>query len=904
MPLSWNEIRSRSIEFVKEWEGESRERAEKDSFWNDFFNVFGISRRRVATFEEPVKKLSQNYGFIDLFWKGKLLIEHKSKGKDLNKAYTQAIDYFAGLKERDLPKYILVSDFDRFKLYDLDEKIDKSFSLHELPDNIQLFGFIAGYEKRVIRDEDPVNIEAAEKMGILHDKLKEVGYDGHQLEILLVRLLFCMFADDTGIFNRDIFRAYIDEHTKEDGSDLAMHLAQIFQIMDTPLKKRQSNLDEVLNEFPYVNGELFSEPIRLAYFDSSMREILLDAGALDWGEISPAIFGSMFQAAMNPKERRNLGAHYTSEKNILKVIKPLFLDDLWEEFEKIKNNDRLLSVFHDKIANLNFLDPACGSGNFLIITYRELRKLELEILRRLRKDGQAVLDVRMLLKVSISQFYGIEIDDFAAKVAEVAMWLIEHQLNEQLSLEFGQNVINLPLSGSVNVKGANALLIPWSELIGISSLDYILGNPPFIGAAMKNAAQKEDMQKVFGTAIAHGKLDYVSAWYYKGMLAITENRNLKLAFVSTNSVCQGEQVPLLWQILEREELEISFAHRTFEWTSEAKGKAAVHCIIIGISQPSPKIKQLYDYETVRSEAFKIDTPNITPYLTTGSSTLISKRSTPLSNVPKLVRGNIPYDDGHLLMTEMEKVEILNREPQLQQFVRKYGGAYEMLNNKWRYCFWLKDADLDLIKNSAILKSRIEEVLAFRKGAKSKSVKSKQSTPTLFGDIRQPHSDYLMIPRVSSHRRYYLPIAYEDSSTILADSAYGLPEATKVHFAILSSKMHNCWLRIVAGRLKSDYRYSATIVFNNFPFPKTLSQSQNQQLTSLATEILEIRSSYVEASLATLYDPTYMPPNLSKAHQKLDRVVDLTYSKRTFKTERERIEFLFKLYEEISAPLLS
>ena len=427
MSLSWNEIKQRAIAFSKKWEDESSEDAEAKSFWDDFFNVFGISRRRVATFEHSVKKLDTKQGFIDLLWKGVILVEHKSRGKSLDKAFQQAKDYFSGLKEHELPKYILVSDFARFRLYDLDTDETKEFELKDFVNHVHLFGFMAGYEKRVYKDEDPVNIQAAELMGELHDRLKDVGYTGHDLEVYLVRLLFCLFADDTSIFNKGIFREYVDHHTKEDGSDLAMHIASIFQVLNTPPDRRLKNLDENLAQFPYVNGKLFEEAVQLAAFDRKMREILLKACAFDWGKISPAIFGSMFQAVMNPTERRNLGAHYTSEKNIQKLIKPLFLDDLYIEFEKAKGSKGKLEELHKKIANLHFLDPACGCGNFLIITYRELRDLEILILLELRKTGQLVTDVSSIIQVDVDQFAGIEYDEFAVRVAEVAMWLIDHQ---------------------------------------------------------------------------------------------------------------------------------------------------------------------------------------------------------------------------------------------------------------------------------------------------------------------------------------------------------------------------------------------------------------------------------------------------------------------------------------------
>ncbi|MFN9259688.1 DNA methyltransferase, partial [Microcystis sp.] len=510
MPLSWNEIKNRAIAFQKEWQGETSEKAESQSFWNEFFHVFGISQRRVASFEQPIKKADNKQGFIDLLWKGTILVEHKSKGKDLEKATQQAKDYFPNLKEHELPRYILVSDFQRFKLYDLDSGNQWEFELSNFVDNVHLFDFIAGYEKRVYKDEDPVNLQAAELMGKLHDCLKEIGYMGHDLEVYLVRLLFCLFADDTGIFNKGIFWEYIDLHTKEDGSDLAMHIDAIFQVLNTPEEKRLKNLDENLTQFPYINGKLFEESLPLAAFDSKMRVMLLEACAFDWGKISPAIFGSMFQAVMNPKERRNLGAHYTSEKNIQKVIKPLFLDDLHREFEKVKGNRNKLLEFHKKIANLYFLDPACGCGNFLIITYRELRDLEILVLQELDKTGQLVTDISTIIQVDVNQFAGIEYDEFAVRVAEVAMWLIDHQMNIKVSNTFGQYFVRLPLNKAAKIVNGNALRIDWEEIVSKEKLNFILGNPPFVGKQLQNADQKADMNHVLGDIKGAGVLDYVT----------------------------------------------------------------------------------------------------------------------------------------------------------------------------------------------------------------------------------------------------------------------------------------------------------------------------------------------------------------------------------------------------------
>tara|TARA_R110001592_G_scaffold85976_3_gene253792 strand:+ start:1604 stop:4321 length:2718 start_codon:yes stop_codon:yes gene_type:complete len=903
MALSWNEIKDRALKFSNEWADETKERAEKDSFWNEFFNVFGISRRRVATFEEPVKKLSGNQGFIDLFWKGTLLVEHKSKGKNLDKAFEQATDYFPGLKEHELPKYILVSDFDKIKLFDLDEGTESEFHVSELYKNVKLFGFIAGYQKRTFKEEDPVNIKAAELMGKLHDQLEEFGYEGHHLEVYLVRLLFILFADDTSIFEKDIFKEFLDLKTNEDGSDLGALMAQFFQVLNTPKEKRLKNLDDHLNQFPYVNGKLFEETLPIASFNSKMRSILLEASALDWGKISPAIFGSLFQSVMNPEERRNLGAHYTSEKNIFKLIKPLFLDELREEFERVKSSSKKLKEFHHKLSTLRFLDPACGSGNFLIITYRELRLLEIDILRELFKKGERVLDVASILWLDVDQFYGIEYDEFASKIAEVAMWLIDHQMNMLVSEEFGQYFARLPLKKAAKIVHGNSLRIEWKNVVPKKELSYIIGNPPFVGAAMKDKTQIEDMSLVFDKTINYGKLDYVAAWYYLAAKYIS-NTNIEAAFVSTNSVSQGEQVSILWyEILVNLGLTINFAHRTFNWKNDAKGKAAVHCVIIGFSLKE-KPKKIYDYYDINGEPDELIVRNINPYLVNGENIFIDKTRIPICNTQKMIRGNIPYDDGNLLLSLNEKEELIKTNPELNNLIKRYGGSFEMLNEKWRYCFWLKDVNPSLIKKSSVLIDRINKCKSFRESTKSKSVNSKASTPYLFGDIRQPENDYLLIPRVSSHKRKYLPIGYISKETILADSAYGLPNATKYQFGILQSLMHNVWIRTVAGKLKSDYRYSNNLVYNNYPWPFEPSEKNKQKVEQKGQKILDIRSEFSESSLADLYHPLAMPSKLVKAHQELDKAVDLCYRPRAFVNENTRIEYLFDLYNQYSEPLLN
>jgi hypothetical protein len=496
LTISWNEIRARAIAFSKEWEDETNEHAEAKSFWDGFFTVFGVPRRRVATFEERVHTIDGKDGFIDLLWKGTILVEHKSKGKNLDRAFQQAKDYFPGIVDNDLPQYILVSDFARFRLYDLDESKQYEFALEELPDKIHLFGFMSGYQKQLYPPQDPVNIKAAEAMGRLHDQLKAVNYAGHELEVYLVRLLFCLFADDTGIFEKSAFREYIEKKTKPDGSDLAAHMAVLFDVLNTPTEQRLLNLDEDLNSFPYVDGGLFADRLRLAAFDSLMRKQLIDCAALDWSRISPAIFGSLFQSVKNPQERRELGAHYTEEKNILKVVRTLFLDELLEEFERSKNNPKRLDQLHQRISKMKFLDPACGCGNFLVIAYRELRLLELEILK-IKQKGQQVLDIEHLSKVNVDQFYGLEIEDFPAQIAQVALWLMDHQMNVMVSSAFGLYYVRLPLTKRPGVYCVNALETDWTEIVRPAELTYILGNPPFIGSKLMNDGQRKDMKAVF-----------------------------------------------------------------------------------------------------------------------------------------------------------------------------------------------------------------------------------------------------------------------------------------------------------------------------------------------------------------------------------------------------------------------
>ncbi len=653
MPLSWNEIKSRATAFSKEWQSESREDAEAKSFWDAFFNVFGITRRRIASFEEPVKKSDDKGGFIDLLWRGQLLVEHKSRGKSLDKAFTQAKDYFPGLKERDLPKYILVSDFANFRLYNLDTNEQFEFGINELYQHVKLFGFIAGYQTQIIKSQDPINIKAAERMGKLHDALKAVGYTGKDLEIYLVRLLFCLFAEDTSIFEKRQFQDYIETRTAEDGGDLAHHLNTLFYVLNTHESKRLKNLDEHLNQFEYINGKLFEGSLPPAQFDSKMREALLDLCALDWSIISPAIFGSLFQSIMDADARRNLGAHYTSEENILKLIKPLFLDALWAEFEKVKSNKTRLLDFHKKLRTLTFFDPACGCGNFLVITYRELRLLELAVLRASHSSGQQVLDVQSLISVDVDQFYGIEIEEFPAQIAQVALWLTDHQMNMKVSQEFGSYFARIPLKATPHIVCGNALTTNWNEVLAPEQCSYILGNPPFKGKKEQKPNEKIDLLNVCAGIKSAGILDFVAAWYIKAARYAHENKAIKCAFVSTNSITQGEQVSVLWSWMLAQGIKIHFAHRTFSWSNEARGNAAVHCVIIGFGLHDVVNKTIYEYADIKGEPHAINATNINPYLVDASNIVLANISNPIVNMPKMVEGITPLDNGILSFTKAD-----------------------------------------------------------------------------------------------------------------------------------------------------------------------------------------------------------------------------------------------------------
>ena len=920
MRLSWNEIRNRAAEFSREWADASYEKGETQSFYNEFFEIFGVKRRSVARYEEHVRKLDNSSGFIDLFWPGVLLVEQKSAGRDLIRAYGQAGNYFDALPEKDRPRYILVSDFQNFELHDRDKKEQIDFKLPALPDHVEKFGFIIGVERKAFRDQDPANIKAAELVGRLHDSLKDAGYKGHDLERFLVRIVFCLFADDTGIFEpRDIFLDFIETRTNEDGTDLGPLLSKLFQVLDTQENEREKTLDEDLASFPYINGDLFHGHLDIPSFDKTMRVRLLDACHFDWSNISPAIFGALFQSVMEPAERRAQGAHYTTEKNILKVIQPLFLDDLHAEFKKLKtlrrNRKKQLLAFQKKLANLTFFDPACGCGNFLIIAYRELRLLEIEVVRELRarksKLEQRELYVAVLSLVDVDQFYGIELGEFPVRIAETALWMMDHIMNNRLSLEFGETYARIPLKASPHIQHGDALEIEWGEILPPERCAYVLGNPPFVGAKLQTNDQRTQVRRIANLGKSGGTLDYVTAWFIKAGEYV-QNTSARIGFVATNSIIQGEQVAQIWPVLfDRLKLEISFAHRTFAWGSDAKGKAHVHVVIIGLDrqEKAKREKRLFSYPDINGEPDETRHTAISPYLFDTSGLIdpclvVREESQPINGLSKLIMGSKPIDGGNYIFTVEERDNFLTEEPDAKPLLRPFIGAREFLQGGKRWILALHDASPSLLAKLPKVKKRIVAVRDYRKASKSKPTQKLAETPTLYHINVLPTKPFLLIPRVSSERRNYTPIGWLEPPVVPSDAALVLLNASLADFALLTSAMHMAWLRHVGGRLESRYRYSIGLVYNTFPVPSgfTIKNANQRRLEPLAQAILNARATYPDATLANLYDPDLMPPNLRRAHQALDIAVDRLYRPSGFTSEHERVEHLFILYEKIRAPL--
>lgn len=923
--LTWNEIRTRAAQFAERWQGATKENAEAQTFWNEFLAVYGVDRRRVAAFERKVKGLEKGSGRgrIDLLWPGLFMAEHKSKGRDLGEATAQALDYVQVLEEHERPQWVAVSDFGQIRLQEVATGQAEEFPLADLPRQVERFAFLIGKQLRHQREADPVNVKAAQQMGKLHNLLEDSGYTGHALEVLLVRLLFLLFGDDTGLWDeRGLFYDLLADHTRSDGEDTGALLARLFQVLDTPKDRRQANLPAHLAAFPYVNGELFRERIDLADFSPKMRQMLLDACTLDWGAVSPAIFGSMFQAVMDETERRNLGAHYTSEANILKALGPLFLDELHAMREAARGSKAKLQQFLDLLPRLRFLDPACGSGNFLLLAFQELRRLELDALAEQQK-GQQVLDVAHLIRVNVGQFYGIEYDEFPAQIARVAMWLADHQANIEASRTLGQNFVNLPLTQAAHIRHGDALETDWAEHLGLEPDAaglrgvYVMGNPPFVGSYLMSPEQKRQVLALFAGNTEAGVLDYVAAWYLKSAQLLRHidqtwpHLRVGASLVSTNSVTQGEQVPPLWtELLDNLGNAITAAHQTFAWTNDAPGRAAVHCVIVQLEPATRALarRRLFSYAEPKATPTEHTAQNISPYLIEGPEIIVRKQRHPLvPGVRPLVYGNKPADGGHLIFhSQAELDEFLAAEPGAAKFVKKLLDAQDFLRGQTRWCLWLVDATPAELQKLPRIMERVRKVKETREGSKSPIIQKFAETPGLF--VQRPHVEtaYLVVPRHTSERRDYIPFGYMNGDTVINDALFMVPDADLFTFGIMTSRAHMDWIRLTSGRIKSDYRYNKELTYNTFPWPDraALKPKQVQTVEAAAQAVLDARARYPDTTLAQMYDPLVMPADLRAAHNALDRTVEGLYGLKAGSTEAQRLAVLLAQYQQLAPTLES
>lgn len=910
------EIKKQVKAFAEYWADKGYEKGESQKFWLDLLeHVLGIPNARdYITFEDQVKL--DHTSFIDGFISAThVLIEQKGRNKDLRKAikqsdgtlltpFQQAKRYSAELPYSQRPRWIITCNFQEFLIYDMEKPNGEpeSILLKNLAKEYYRLEFIVNSENENIKKEMEISIKAGEIVGILYDALLKQYNEKDEEEFkslneLCVRLVFCLYAEDSGLFGEKLaFHNYLQSFSVK---DTRRALIDLFKVLDTKLEERDKYLDEELAKFPYVNGGLFAnEHIIIPQLTQEIVDIILHKASenFDWSEISPTIFGAVFESTLNPETRRSGGMHYTSIENIHKVIDPLFLDNLKEELEKIKEvkveklRKQQLEAYREKLSKLTFLDPACGSGNFLTETYISLRRLENEALIT-QTRGQTIFDLGDVIKVSIGQFYGIEINDFAVTVAKTALWISESQMMKETEMIVNRQLEFFPLKSYANIVEGNALRIDWNDVVPKEKLSYIMGNPPFVGGMMMSKEQKQDIVNVVGDIKGVGELDFVSGWYYKATEYI-KGTNIEVAFVSTNSICQGQQAVTMWKPLFQKGIKIQFAYRTFVWDSEAQQKARVHCIIVGFSYINRNKKIIFDNDRVRIVS------NINSYLTDTADIFVESISKPICNVPAIKFGSMPRDGGGFVLSDEEKAELIKKEPLSERWIHPYIGAYEFINNKSRWCLWLLGANPHEIKQCPTVMKRIEFVKNFRLASVAEGTRKFAETPTLFCQIAQPDTDYIAVPKTSSEKRKYIPIGFLDKNVIASDLLFLIPNAKLYHFGILTSNVHNAWMRMLCGRLKSDYRYAKDIVYNNFPWP-TPTEKQKEDIEKTAQMILDARKLYSNCSLADLYDEVTMPPELRKAHQLNDKAVMESYGFwGKVKTESECVAELMKMYQRL------
>jgi len=826
-----------------------------------------------------------------------LLAEHKSAGEDLDEAMQQALDYVESLPEQDMPRLLVVSDFAQMRVLDLEDETPEAFEfpLSALSREVDRFLVLAGYTSLKFETEDAVNVEAAELLGKVYDEISATGYPDHPLRIFIVRVLFLLFGDDTGLWPRQQFADLLRNRTAEDGSDLGMWLGRLFTVLNTADNRRTTALDEDLAAFPHVNGGLYEEPIEPPDTTRAMRDRLLEASAFDWSKISPAVFGSMFQSVMDPKARRHLGAHYTSEANILRVIRPLFLDDLEKELEAAVSGARL-RAFQKKLGELKFLDPACGCGNFLVIAYRELRRLEREALLRLHPENvQMTTELQTWRRVTLDQFFGLEIEEFPVRIAETAIYLVDHLENEKLGASFGVNIADLPLAATAQIRWGNALEVPWGDVLEPRQCSYLLGNPPYGGKHLLGEDQRADLAKVFADHPQKGTMDFVSGWFKLAADYLAAGDGTTAGgFVATNSVTQGEQVPALWPALHRAGLHINFAWRTFDWTSEARGRAHVHVVIIGfVHSATPVSGTIFEVDIETQTSIAREARTINGYLVAFDEVYPASRTKPIADAPPVVYGSKPTDRGNLLLNAEEAAEIRKSDPVAGRYIRPLLSTEEFLDGVERFCIWLHDADPADLRKSPTLRTRLEAVKRFREESSKAQTREKAAEPGLFAEIRTPQQDFIFIPIHSSGDRKFIPMGFvrAEARAIVHNSGAFIETTDLAHFGMLQSEMFSIWQRVVGGRIKSDYRFNNRLVYNTFPFPE-IGDLQRSRIEEAASAVLEARAAHDGASLADLYDPLATPRDLVHAHRELDRAVDLSFDRRKQLGETERMAFLF------------
>jgi hypothetical protein len=902
-------MRARAITFAARWKDETSERGQSQTFWTEFLDIYGVDRKRVALFEQLAKRTSTgNYGFIDLYWPGVLIAEQKSAGKDLAEAEKQALDYLTDIKQSDFPGLVITSDFARIRILDLEKKDPKPVEIKtaDLGKEYERFLFIAGYAKQTFEQEIEANVEASELMGELYDAAHSAGYKDHEANVLLTRLLFLMFGDDTAMWARGLFYSFVHDRTSDDASDLGAQLAMLFQVLNTPEAERPKNLDQTLVDFPYVNGGLFSENLRIAAFTPDMRHALIKAMRFGWAAISPAVFGSLFQSVKSKELRRELGEHYTPERTIMRLIGPLFLDEMQERLVAAKGSPQKLRNLRKDLGSYNFLDPACGCGNFLIVAYREMRRLELEILKQLRdlkEDSQLSLDPTLGLQVSIGQFAGIEIEEWPAKVAETAMFLVDHQMNLELAEEFGLTPDRLPIKGMLNVHVGNALRTDWRNVCEIGDKTLILGNPPFLGMSNLSDEQQQDnrivFEKVEAGDLRSGRLDYVACWWALACINL-QGTTGKAAFVATNSLTPGEQARSMGPLFDRLGYSIEFAHQTFKWSSDAPNAAAVHVVIIGINAKSRVQKRRLFATLENGDVIEQRAENINIYLADSSVAAIAKHSLSLTGLPKMTIGSQPQDGGGLIV-ESEQLQEVEADPIARKYLRRLVGAHDMLHNEVRHCLWMISAPPDDLRASRIIQERLEVVRRVRAGSPTAGAREKAKTPAVFLSIRQPSSRWLSVPAHSSENRAIVPMAFFTPQDIAHNSILAVDGADDYLFGLLQSRPFTVWAKLVSGRLKSDIRLSPDLSYYSFPAPDPTPE-QRAQVTTAAQEILRVRDLHPSSSLADLYDPLATPPDLVKAHSALDKSVLAALGMSSSASDGELLSALFKRYGELVAPM--